>query len=306
MAGATLEAMSRGRWAAVASTLAIAAVAVVTAGCGGGGALALDPVAAAATKTEQAGAAHVRFTVAFSGARTHGKTVRISGAGAVDGTSSKLTLRMGSLFRRLGLPAGAASSLTPTQLRHAKLTEITLEQNGDYVVYVGSSLLSTQLPGGQHWVEVDLSKLGKAAGVDLGSLLSGSQFQPGDVLSMLEAEGAKVRSLGPATVRGAATTHYRVQLDVAKALQAKGLNNPLLAAAAANMPKIPLDVWIGKDGLLHRVRAAFAQTEKGAPAHATLTMDVFDYGAHVTIGAPPSGDVFDATQLVQSFGSLSH
>jgi len=31
-----------------------------------------------------------------------------------------------------------------------------------------------------------------------------------------------------------------------------------------------------------------------------MTMDISDYGAHVTIAAPPSSDVFDATQLAQS------
>src|SRR5262249_47804214 len=71
------DAMRRGRWAGIVAALAIAAVAAVTAGCGGGGsALGLDPVAAAATKTQQAGAARVRFALSVSGPRTQGKTVR--------------------------------------------------------------------------------------------------------------------------------------------------------------------------------------------------------------------------------------
>jgi hypothetical protein len=37
---------------------------------------------------------------------------------------------------------------------------------------------------------------------------------------------------------------------------------------------------------------------RGAPRVA-MTMDLFDYGAHVTIAAPPSSRVFDATQFVQ-------
>ena len=298
--------MSRGRWAGIAAALAIAAVAVITAGCGGGGsALALDPVAAAATKTQQAGAARIRFSLAVKGPRTQGKTIRIRGAGAVDGTSSELTVGLGSVFRQLGLPPQAAQYATPAQLRHAKLTEISLEQNGDYVVYLGSDLLAARLPTGQHWIELNLSKLGKAAGIDLGTLLSGSQVQPGDVLSMLEAEGAKIRNLGPATVGGVATTHYRVRLDVAKALQAQGLKSPLLEQMAAKRSRVPLDVWVGKDGLVHRVHASFAHAQRGEPARAGLTMDVYDYGADVKIEAPPSDDVFDATQLAQSFSSSS-
>lgn len=300
--------MSRGRWAGIFAALAIAALAVVTAGCGGGGsALSLDPVAAAATKTQQAGAARIRFAVAVSGPSTHGKTLHIHGAGVVDGTSSKLTVGLGSVLQELGLPPEAAATVSPAQLKHAKATEISVEQNGDYVVYVRSALLSSQLPGGRQWVELDLSKLGQSAGIDVGTLLSGSQVQPGDLLTALEAEGAKVQSLGSATVDGVATTHYRVTLDIAKALQAKGLTGPLLSHLGSKAPKnVPLDVWIGKDGLVHRVRASSSHVQRGAPAHLGVTMDVYDYGAHVAITAPPSGDVFDATQLVQTFGSSSH
>src|SRR5215469_3348957 len=158
--------MSRGRWAGIAAALAIAAVAAVTAGCGGGGsALALDPVAAAATKTQQAGAARVRFVVVFSGPRTQGHSVRVSGFGAIDGTSSELTVGLRGLAGQSFVPAGAAN---------ASVKEISLVQDGDYVVYVRSGLFSGQLPGGQHWIELNLSKLGQAAGIDLGTLLSGS------------------------------------------------------------------------------------------------------------------------------------
>jgi hypothetical protein len=284
----------------MATALAIVAVSAVTAGCGGGGsALALDPVAAAATKTQQAGAARVHFSVAFSGPRTHGKTQHIRGGGVVDGTSSELTFGLGGL-------GSAGLSFVPATDKNAPVKVISLEQNGDYVVYVQSGLLSGRLPGGQHWVELNLSKVAQAKGIDLGTLLSAGQVQPGDVLSMLEAEGAKVRSLGPDTVDGVATTHYRVTLDIAKALQAKGLTNPLLKHMAAKTPNVPLNVWIGKDGLVHRVQASFAHARNGVPAHLGLTVDVYDYGAKATIAAPPSSDVFDATQLVQSFGGYSN
>src|SRR5262245_24082055 len=174
--------MTRGRWAGLAAALAIAAMAAVTAGCGGGGsALALDPVAAAATKTKDAGAARVHFALAFSGPRTHGKTQRISGRGVVDGTSSDLTVGLGGL----GL---AGQSFLPATDKKASVEVISVEQNGDYLVYVRSDLLSAHLPGSPQWVELNLSKLAQAKGIDLETLLSGSQVQPGDILSMLEAE----------------------------------------------------------------------------------------------------------------------
>jgi hypothetical protein len=278
--------MRRRRWAGIAAAVAIGAVGLVSAGCGGGtgSALSLDPVAAAATKTQQAGAARVRFVVHFTGSA--GKTFAVRGAGAIDGESSKLTF-----------------STTAPQLAGSSMQEISLEQNGDYVVYLQLGALASQVPGGKHWVKLDVSKLGKSAGLDLGKLLSGSQLQPSDLLSMLKAEGAQVRSLGAATVDGVATTHYRVTIDTAKALQANGLASPVLAGAAAELPKVPVDAWIGKDGLLRQIRLAATTPQGGL----NLTMSVYDYGTNVAISAPPSSDVFDATQLAQQgLGSTGH
>jgi hypothetical protein len=294
--------MRRGRPAAIAAAFAIAAAAAVTAGCGGGSsnAVSLDPVAAAATKTQQAGAARIRFSLAFNSPQlAGGKMLQLRGTGAIDGTSAEATFRLGSIFRQTGLPAGVSPDATMAQLMHASMKEISLQQNGDYVVYLGLGVLASHLPGGKHWIELDLSKLGKAAGIDLGKLLSGSQFQPGDLLGMLKAEGAKISKLGSATVDGAATTHYRVTIDMAKALQAKGLTSPLLAGLAAQMPKVPEDVWIGNDGLVHRIRLSLGIPQSGTTVRIAMTMDLYDYGAHVTIAAPPSSDVYDATQLAQ-------
>jgi hypothetical protein len=276
--------MRRGHRAGIAAALAVVAAAAVTAGCGGGSALSLDPVAAAATKTQHAGAARIQLALAVSAPRLQsGKTVHVSGAGAIDGTSSELTFTSGQ----------------------KSVKEISLEENGDYIAYLQLHSFAAFLPADKPWIEVDLSKLGKSAGLDLGSLLAGSQVQPGDLLTMLGAEGAKIQNLGPATVDGAATTHYRVTIDTAKALQAKGLPAPLVAGALAQLPaEIPADVWIGADGLVHRLQVSLGV----AQGHLSLTMNLSDYGAPVTITAPPTSDVFDATSLAQQgIGSgLSH
>jgi len=290
--------MLQGR-AGVAAALAIAAAAAITAGCGGGStssALSLDPVAAAATKTQSAGPARIRLVLALTG---RGKTLRMRGTGAMDGTSSEMSFKLGSLLGLSGLPSAARA-----QLAHGSIKEIALEQNGDYVVYLRLGSLASQLPGGKQWIELDLSKLGKSAGLDVGKMLSGSQLQPTDLLRMLEAEGAKVRKLGSATVDGASTTHYRVTIDMAQALKSKGLTSPLLSSAAAQIKTLTENVWIGKDGLVRRIALAIGLPQDGSP-RLTMRMDLSDYGAHVSIAAPPSSRVFDATSFAQQgLGSL--
>jgi hypothetical protein len=287
--------MLRGLRAGIAAALALAAVAAVTAGCGGGStssALQLDPVAAAATKTQNAGAARVRMNLAVS---AQGHRFRMHGSGAIDSTSAEMSFKLGSMVGQLA-----------PQLRHANLKEIALEQDGDYVIYLKLGFLSSQLPGGKQWVKLDLTKLGKSAGLDLGELMSGSQLQPNDLLGMLEAEGAKVQKLGPATTDGVATTHYRVKIDLAKALQDEGLTSPTLKDIAGRMKTAAEEVWIGKDGLVRRVRLAYGmETQSGSNSHAAMTMNLYDYGAHVLIAAPPSSAVFDATLFAQQgLGSL--
>jgi hypothetical protein len=294
--------MLRGRRAAIAAAFAVAAAAAVTAGCGGGStssALRLDPVAAAATKTQNAGAARIRFALAVGSSQLQGKTLRLRGAGAIDRTSAEMTFGLGALLRQAGIPAGAMPNATRAQLMHGKMKEVSLEQNGDYVIYLRLGFLSSQLPGGEHWIKLDVSKLGKSAGLDLGQLMSGSQLQPSDLLGMLRGEGAKITKVGAATIDGTATTHYRVTIDVAKALQSKGLTSPLLGGMAAQMPKLPEDVWIGKNGLVRRVQISYGFARAGKRVHVGMTMDLFDYGAHISIAAPPSSDVFDATQFAQ-------
>jgi hypothetical protein len=279
-----------GRKTAVAAAFATVAVAVVGAGCGGGtsNAVQLDPVSAAATKTQNAGAARIRFAIGLSGPRLGGKAFRIRGRGAIDGTSAQLSFRLG----KLPLPAAALG-----KLGNASIKEIVLEQNGDYVIYLQLPFLASQLPGGKQWVELDLSTLGKSAGIDVGKLMSGSQFEPSDLLSMLEADGANVHKLGAATVDGTATTHYRVTIDPAKALQSKGLTSPLFKGIASQLKTISAGVWVGNDGLVRRVRFAYSLPQ--AATRLAMTMDVYDYGAQVSIAAPPSSQVFDATQFAQ-------
>lgn len=282
--------MVRGRTAALSAAFVVVAVALVSAGCGGGSsnsALSLDPVAAAATKTQNAGAARIRLNMAIA---AQGKTVKMHASGAMDGTSVEMRFRLGSLLGLPGLPSAAKSKL------HGAMQEIALEEDGDYVIYMKIPFLASQLPGGQPWVKLDVSKLGKSAGVDLGKLMSGSQIQPTDLLSTLKSDGATIHRLGSSTIDGTATTHYRVTVDTAKALKSNGLASPLLESAAAHVKTINENVWIGKDGLVRRIAFVYGLPQGGS---SQMTMDFYDYGAHTDIAAPPSNQVFDATQLAQ-------
>src|SRR5262249_38849237 len=241
--------------------------AAVTTGCGSGStssALQLDPVSAAATKTQDAGAARIRLSMVMKG---HGNVLRLHGTGAIDGTSAEMSFKLGSLLGQAGIP-----SAVKAKLAHGSMTEIALEENGDYVIYMRLGFLSSQLPGGMRWIKLDVTKLGKSAGLDVSKMMSGSQLQPADLLSMLKTEGAKVKKVGSATVDGVATTHYRVTINTAKALESTGLKGPLLSAVAAQVKSVSENVWIDQDGLVRRVALRYSSPVAGAPRMA-MTMD---------------------------------
>lgn len=268
--------MTRGRLAGVFAAVVVAAVVgVVFAGRGAG-----SPVAAAATRTSQT-SAHVAFSLTVESPKL-GHALEVSGNGAVDETGADVTVT------DAGAPAGFPSSL------HA----IVVQQAGDELAFVHATPMPS-LSGGKGWVEVDLSKLASAHGIDLGSLAAGaSALTPTQLLDLLRTAGATVTDLGPAAVDGASATHYRVVVDAAEIAQAAGIALPDAGNYATKT--VPVDVWIGTDGLVHRIALSL---HHGAGS-ATFTATLGDYGADVSITPPPSSDVLDVTSLLTGFSGI--
>ena len=260
--------MTRGRVAGIVAAVVVAAVlGVVLAGRGAG-----SPVAAAATKTGTT-SAHVAFSLTLDGPKLGGKTVNVNGSGTVAGQSADITLTDS------GAPATVPTSV------HALL----LQQNGDELAFVHATPMPS-LAGGKDWVEVDLTKLASGHGVDLGSLGSGASGEtPAQILGLLRGAGASVTNLGPATVGGVSTTHYRVSVDAAELVKAAGL--PFSPTGKRATKTLPVNVWIGTaDGLVHRVALSLK--------HASFSATLSDYGTSVSVSAPPSSDVLNVTGLL--------
>ena len=268
--------MTRGRLLGALAAVAIAAtLGVLVAGRGGA-----SPVSAAAAKTSGASARLV-FTLTLRGP---GGTVRVDGSGVVEGANADLSVR-----------ASGAPAAFPTAL-HALL----VRQGGHELAFVHATPMPA-FTGGKRWVEVDLSQLASSHGIDLGTLAAaGSALTPARVLDLLRQAGASVENLGSATVGGAETTHYRVGVDLAELAQAAGLPQLLsgrLGRLAAQ--QVPVDVWIGTDGLLHRISLDVRHGSRDASFEATLARST----SAVAITAPPSSDVLDATTLLAGLGA---
>lgn len=278
----------RGRWIAVAlGVLGISAAALVL-----GLQKGLDPVAAAATKSENAGGAKVSLSV---GVDTSNGSFAVSANGVVDKGQADITTDLSSVLSAAGLPASNGS----VELRY-------LQESGDPVVYVNAPALSSMIPGGKPWVRLDLEQAGKSLGVDLNSMLAQAAQNPSSVLDMLRAAGS-VDTVGTETLDGVQTTHYKATIDLAKAA---GLMGGPASEAVQHLidnggpSTLPVDVWIGSDGYVRKltVDETVANGTESATVH--LNLGLSDYGTAVNVTAPPSDDTLDATGLLSMAANM--
>jgi LppX/LprAFG-like lipoprotein len=225
-------------------------------------------VKSAATKTAQTTSEHITL----KGSATVGATlVTIDGAGDFDNAK-----KLGSLH--VDFSAGGLGGT---------LDEVL---NGT-TIYLQSPLLTSNLPKGKSWLKLDLQKAAPK-GLDLSALTSQS---PTKLLSQLQAAGS-VTKLGDETINGAATTHYRAQLDVSKLPK---------AAALAHATYAPLDIWIGKDdGYVRRMHLAYTIKAANASTQSfVVTVDFSDFGKSVSVSVPPASATANGTgQAIPGLG----
>jgi hypothetical protein len=238
---------------------------------------AAQTVADAGQQSSNAGSARASFTANFTGTTSGTMT----GEGEFSNREGHLTLDMSDLG------GGAFGDGT---------AELTFS---DLVYYMklpsGSGL---PLPPGKEWVKLDLKKLGESTGLDLGQLTQLSQSDPSQALDFLQGASDDFHEVGTEDVRGAPTTHYAGTIDLAKAAE----NAPAAIAEQyrklaelAPSSKVPMDVWVGEDGYVHKLRFEQKLTEG---ASMTMEEELYDFGANVDVSAPPEDQVVDLTQFL--------
>ncbi len=267
---------------ALAAVAAIAAVAL---------AKSVNPVSAAVAKTEDAGGAQLALTVTADDGSGHSATVTANGV--FDETSADITVDASSALAAANLPDAGGN----IELRY-------LQENGDPVIYANAPALSAFIPGGKSWVRVDLEQAAQKLGIDLSGLAATTAQSPASALDLLRANGS-VETLGTKTVDGVSTTHYRATIDLTKAaanLGSTGQKAMDQFLAHGGTSTVPVDVWIGDDGYVHKLTI----DESTGQGHVSVTLDLSNYGTPVTVTAPAASDTLDATGLVGMMGSLPH
>jgi hypothetical protein len=247
--------------------------AAVVAGCGG---VSLDPVAEAATKSADAGS--FRFAFELSLGAGGSQAAALTGDGAYDAAASRVQARVG-----VGGETG----------------ELIMDMSsGTPAVYVKPPAGQGALPPGKTWGKVDLADAAKSGGFDLGPLTQG-QLDPTKLLDVLRKAGDST-TVGKETIDGTETTHYRVTVDPAKAFAQKQQSKQEQEQARQALQflggsSVPVDVWVGDDGLLRRVGVQIGG--KDALFAVGMRLDFSDYGSGVTVDLPPADQVAPELKL---------
>lgn len=256
-------------------------------GGGGGGTSVQALLAGSVDKANQA--KNAKLHIDFSGA-TGGENLSFGGDGIADFADKKFSLK-------LTLPASAGISGTIEERVIGK------------AIYIMLPAEASSATGGKPWIKIDPTELGASGSTGLDF----TSEDPTQLLATLRGVSDSVTKVGTAEVRGVETTHYRAQVDLAKAVQASGADSASMQQLTKTLGSntIPEDVYLDKDGLPRRfavtVNPVIPSTSAGASASTsnfTVTVDLFDFGKADTssITAPPADQVGDLGSLLGGLG----
>jgi hypothetical protein len=271
----------------VLSLLCLALCASALVGCAGGDALALDPVARAASTTAETTSSKFEFRAAITAGSLG--SFSFHGNGIYDGKD-----KSGWMNMHFALPA-AYQLQVPTS---DPSMEMIFDGSHGLVMYMRSPLFDKVVPTGK-WVKMDVGKMAKKEGVDLGAIMNANQADPSQSLRMLMAS-SNSRVTGSERIRGVQTTHYAFDIDFKKLAQ----NNKQLRQLTQAMGSVsaPAEAWIDAKGRVRRlaVTMSLGAAQLGTPMTMTITEDLYDFGARARI-TPPSDDVVvDLSSLTAS------
>ena len=286
--------IERRKWIAGGSALLLAAV--VLAACGPSGSTPgasqnlISPVDVLSAYTKTLGGKSAKVSLNESVAATTGtatKQVSISGIGSVDFANQN----------------GSLTFSSPT--------------TGTFNVRLISPLLylqlpaseSTQLPPGKSWVEINLNTISEAKLGQSFSQLTSSSQESTQTLSYLQGVSSTgINTVGPATIRGVATTEYKATVDLTKVADKK---SPAEQAALKSLEAqlhtstMPVQVWLDAQGRVRQItdQVQASTTPSSTPgsttpattANVSTTVDYYDFGTPVDVSSPPPAQVDDVT-----------
>jgi hypothetical protein len=265
----------------VLSVLCVVLSAAVLAGCAAHDTLSLDPVASAASKTAKSTSSRFVFSAVIDGG-TAG-TFSFHGNGIYDGPR-----KSGWMNMHFTLPPSAQAQLGPDPSM-----EMIFDGHHGLVMYMRSALFP-KVPAGT-WVKMDVERLAKKQGYDLGAIMNANQADPSQALKMLMAS-SRARATGTDRIRGIPTTRYAFVIDFDRLVRDNKALEQLKAVTGTS--SIPAQAWIDAQGRVRRLNVQLSMgATLGTPMTMTMTEDLYDFGVRTDIEPPSDSLVTDLSDL---------
>ena len=267
----------------VLSLLCLVVCASALVGCAGGDTLALDPVAQAANTTAKTTSSRFDFRASINAGSAG--SFSFNGNGVYDGKN-----KSGWMNMHFAMPPAFQLQVGSTD----PSMEMIFDGSDGLVMYMRSSLFDKMVPTGK-WVKMDLEKIAKKEGLDLGAIMNVNRADPSQSLRMLMAS-SNARMTGSERIRGVRTTHYTFNVDFAKLAHDNKAFEQLKDATGSI--SAPAEAWIDAQGRVRRLAVKVSLGgQLAAPMTMMMTEDLYDFGARTSV-TPPSDDlVVDISSL---------
>ncbi|HWD04161.1 MAG TPA: hypothetical protein VG674_17115 [Amycolatopsis sp.] len=174
-----------------------------------------------------------------------------------------------------GRYSGSDSAISTTTTVAGEPAEVRVVDKAGYVKLPKAARARV---GGKTWVKVTAdSKTDKV----ISAYLDAAELSDPSLLITQIQKSGKVVETEQVTLDGKQVTHYRVDIDAAEAADEYGLTG-----LDGKVTNVSVELWIDGDGLPARITETFS----GATSE-SITVDYRDWGAEVSIQAPPAGQV---------------
>ena len=137
-------------------------------------------------------------------------------------------------------------------------------------------------------VETDWVELPADDAIDTAGFAGIGDSTPVDGLAAYLEAGGDVETVGTERIRGVDTTHFQVLFDVEDFEEFVG-DASVADLRASGIEQLPMDVWIGEDGLVYRYAISYEGLEEVDLL--SIVYDIFDYGEDVGIELPDPDNV---------------
>lgn len=169
--------------------------------------------------------------------------------------------------------------------------------------------LAGKMPGGKPWLELNLSEIGKRAGIQgLSSLADTTGENPAHFLQFLRAgSSGSVQNLGHQMIDGVNTSGSRATIDLSKVVDAlPASQRPSASSAIASIENLtglhylPITAWVDSSDHVRRIIVSATGHVEGQPFSENIQVDFVKYGPEPVPAAPPTAEV---TNLMSLFGT---